>query len=350
MPFGLTGAPSTFQRLMDKVLRGLPFVTIYIDDILVHSATEQQHCQHLQEVFDRLTAAGLTLRDKKCHIGMTTVSYLGHTFSETGMAPDPQKVQAVHDWPTPTDSTAVRQFLGLASYYRRYIHRFADIAAPLHAVTKKGVTFVWTQECTALSTSFNLPQIHSRCQVVLQTDASAVGLGAVLYQEGHVVAYTSRSLAAPERQYSIIQKECLAVVYALKQFCHYLPGHHFQILTDHAPLQWLSAQKMEGILCCWALAIQEYDFHIVYRKGSLNANADALSCTNNTPCAITLATPHPSTTDLHSAQLADPCISKVLQARAHSELPPQDPDWRQHPLRQYRQLWTQLKVVDGVHA
>ena len=127
-----------------------------------------------------------------------------------------------------------------------------------------------------------------------------------------MVAYASRrSLTAPERQYSIIQKECLAVVYTLKQFCHYLPGRHFQILTDRAPLQWLSAQKMEGILCRWALAIQEYDFHIMYRKGSLNANADALSCTNNTP-AITLATPHTSTTDLRSAQLADPCISKVL--------------------------------------
>ena len=133
------------------------------------------------------------------------------------------------------------------------------------------------------------------------------------------------------------------MVYALKQFRHYLLGRHFQ-----APLQWLSAQKMEGMLCRWALAIQEYDFHIVYRKGSLNANADALSRTNNTPRAITLATPHPSTTNLRSAQLADLCISKVLQTRAHSELPPQDPDWRQHPLRQYQQLWTQLKVVDGV--
>jgi len=213
-------------------------------------------------------------------------------------------------------------------------------------VTKKGVTFVWTQECTVAFTTLKNHLLQApvltypkftpnASEFVLQTDASAVGLGAVLEQEGHVVAYASRSLTAPERQYSVIQKECLAVVYALKQFRHYLLGRHFQILTDHAPLQWLSAQKMEGMLCRWALAIQEYDFHIVYRKGSLNANADALSRTNNTPCAITLATPHPSTTDLRSAQLADPCISKVLQARAHSELPPQDPDWRQHPLQQY---------------
>ena len=359
MPFGLTGAPSTFQRLMDKVLRGLPFVTIYLDDILVHSATEEKHCQHLQEVFTRITAAGLSLRGRKCHIGMTAVPYLGHIFSETGMAPDPQKVQAVHDWPAPADSTAVRQFLGLASYYRRYILQFADIAAPLHALIKKGVAFAWTQECADAFTTLKnhllrapvlaYPRFSPQAsEFVLQTDASAVGLGAVLEQDGHVIAYASRSLTAPERQYSVIQRECLAVVYALKQFRHYLLGHHFQLLTDHAPLQWLSAQKMEGMLCRWALAMQEYDFHIVYRKGSLNANADALSRTDTTPCAVTLAMPHFSTTELSSAQRADGCISKVLQARSQSDQPPQVREWRQHPLRRYRQLWAQLKLVDGV--
>lgn len=111
----------------------------------------------------------------------------------------------------------------------------------------------------------------------LQTDASAVGLGAVLEQEGQVIAYTSRILTEPDRHYSVIQKECLAVVYALKQFRHYLLGRSFLLITDHAPLQWLSAQKMEGMLCRWALAMPEYDFQIVYRKGTLNANADALS-------------------------------------------------------------------------
>lgn len=359
MPFGLTGAPSTFQRLMDKVLRGLPFVTIYLDDILVHSATDQKHCQHLQEVFTRITAAGLTLRGRKCHIGMTSVSYLGHVFSETGMAPDPNKVQAVRDWPVPTDSKAVRQFLGLASYYRRYILRFADVAAPLHALTKKGMSFTWTSECAeAFLTLKNLllqapvlayPRFSGNTgEFVLQTDASAVGLGAVLEQDDHVVAYASRSLSTPERQYSVIQKECLAVVYALKQFRHYLLGRHFRLLTDHAPLQWLSAQKMEGMLCRWALAMQEYDFDIVYRKGSLNANADALSRTSGTPCAVTVAMPHFSLSNLRAAQLADACISKVLSAHSQGEQPPQVGEWRQFPLRRYRQLWAQLKVVDGV--
>ncbi len=126
----------------------------------------------------------------------------------------------------------------------------------------------------------------------MQTEASAAGLGAVLKQEGHVIAYASKTLTEPERHYSIIQKECLAVVYALKQLHHDLLGRSFLLITDHAPLQWLSAQKMEGMLCRWALAMQEYDFQIVYRKGTLNANADALSQCNRSdthPCAVTSA-------------------------------------------------------------
>ena len=111
------GAPSSFQRMMDKILRGLSFVTNYVDDILVHSADVEEHTHHLRVVFQRLSDAGLTLRGTKCHIGMKEVSYLGHVFSSSGMAPDPKKIQIVQEWPVPTDVTQVRQFLGLASYY-----------------------------------------------------------------------------------------------------------------------------------------------------------------------------------------------------------------------------------------
>ena len=141
MPFGLTGAPSSFQRLMDNILRGLSFVTIYLDDILVHSRDEKMHCQHLNEVFQRLAAAGLTLRGK-CHICLSHVSYLGHVFTGLGMLPDPQKIEAIVQRGQPTDATAVRQFLGLASYYRRYIQKLSDIAAPPNALTQNCVPFV----------------------------------------------------------------------------------------------------------------------------------------------------------------------------------------------------------------
>ena len=153
---------------------------------------------------------------------------------------------------------------------------------------QKGVQFSWTSECQSAFSILKerlmqapilaYPRFDSEASpFLLQTDASAVGIGAVLEQDGHVVAYASRTLTKSEQQYSVIQRECLAAVYGMKQFRHYLLGRAFKLITDHAPLQWLSAQKMEGLLCHWSLAIQEYDFTIVYRKGSLNTVADALS-------------------------------------------------------------------------
>eukprot|EP00731_Ephydatia_muelleri_P021832 Em0014g423a len=135
MPFGLSGAPSSFQRLMNIIMRGLPFVSTYIDDVLIHSESEELHKVHLREAFKRLRQAGLTLRGVKCQIGMSQVTYLGHVFSGNGMTPDGSKIRAVTEWPKPVDAGDIRQFLGLASYYRRYINRFADLAAPLHQLT-----------------------------------------------------------------------------------------------------------------------------------------------------------------------------------------------------------------------
>ena len=134
---------------MDSICRDLPFVTTYLDDVLIHSPTIQEHEQHLKTVFERFKSAGLTLRGGKCNIGVKEVKYLGHVFSEKGMEPDPQKTSAVRDWPTPVDVSNLRSFLGLASYYRRYIHQFAEIAGPLHHLTNKGVPFIWSGTCQA---------------------------------------------------------------------------------------------------------------------------------------------------------------------------------------------------------
>ena len=191
IPFGLTGAPSSFQHLMDKIFRGLPFVTTYLDDILIHSTVIAAHKEHLCQVFHRIQNAGLTLCGRKCHIRMHKVSYLGHIFSSSGMSPDRQKVQAVHDWPVPTDVTAVHCFLGLASYYRHYISNFASIASPLHHLTQKGVSFSSLLECQQAFCSLKeklvqapvlaYSQFDSNADLfTLQTDVSDVGLGAVL--------------------------------------------------------------------------------------------------------------------------------------------------------------------------
>ena len=184
---------------------------------------------------------------------------------------------------------------------------------------------------------------------VLQTDASAMGLGAVLEQDNKVIAYASRSLSKSECNYSTIQKECLAIVFAMKQFRHYLLGRPFTVMTDHAPLQWLSAQKMEGLLCRWALALQEYTFKIVHRKGTLNGNADALSrrphpVTTSLPVAVTTTTE--PTTALRQAQLEDPILQQVQQALSHGK--PDISSWHHSSLRRYLQLWHQLSNVDGV--
>ena len=278
MPFGLSGAPSSFQRLMNIIMRGLPFVSTYIDDVLIHSDSEEVHKGHLQEAFRRLKKAGLTLRGVKCQIGVSQVSYLGHVFSGKGMSPDDSKIRAVTEWPKPVDAGDVRQFLGLASYYRRYIKGFADLAAPLHQLTHNDAEFKWTDHCNKAFESLKcrlteapvlaFPRFDRQAGImILQTDASGVGLGAVLEQEGHVIGYASRTLSRSESNYSVIQRECLAIVWGMKQLCHYLLGQLFQLMTDHAPLQWLAQQKSEGLLCRWSLAIQEYDFSIVYRKG-----------------------------------------------------------------------------------
>ena len=234
--------------------------------------------------------------------------YLGHIFSASGIQPDPNKVHAVQAWPTPTDVTTLHQFLGFASYYRRYVLKFADIAAPLHALTQKGVSFQWT---TAHDEAFShLKSVLTQAPVltypdfsatappfVLQTDASAVGLGAVLEQGGHVIAYASRTLTKSESNYSVIQKECLAIIFDMKQFRHYLLSRAFTLMTDHAPLQWLSAQKMEGLLCRWALAMQEHSFDIVYHKGTENTNADSLSCNPVSDSPVVAITSSQSITD-----------------------------------------------------
>ena len=359
MPFGLTGAPSSFQRLMDKTLHGFPFVTIYLDDILIHSNNVQVHAQHLKVVFQRLQNAGLTLRGTKCHIGLPSVRYLGHIFSAKGMSPDPSKVQDITDWPTPTNPTEVRQFLGLASYYRRYILNFSNTAGPLYSLTQKNVPFTWDLACNEAfdtlkshlvqSPDFAYPCFHQEAEpFVLQTDASAIGLGAVLEQYGHVIAYASWSLTSSERNYSVKQRECLAIVFALKQFRHYLLGRSFQIHTDHEPLQWLSAQNMEGMLCRWALAMQEYNFTIVHRNGSANTNADALSRLPPPSCALTVALPHYSLPELKKAQMLDPIISVVHKARLQSCDVPRDTTFNRGILRRYKQLWKQLAIADGV--
>jgi len=294
MPFGLHNAPATFQRLMNHVLRGAEtYASSYIDDIVVFSQTWQEHLDHLRDVFSRLQQAGLTLRSEKCHYGMKEAQYLGHVIGGGKVRPDPKKVQAVRDYPTPSSKKDIRAFLGLTGYYRKFIPHFATLAAPLSDLTRKcqPEKIKWNSSCeeafqklkAALQESPIIKVAEPDLPFILQTDASDRGIGAVLSQkdtEGieHPVAYASRKLFQRERKYSVVEKECLAIIWALKVFHTYLYGCRFSIETDHKPLAWLHKMKAtNGRLTRWALSVQQYTFSIKHRSGRDNSNADALS-------------------------------------------------------------------------
>ena len=187
-------------------------------------------------------------------------------------------------------------------------------------------------------------------QFILQTDASATGIGAVLEQGGREVGYASRTLSSAEKNYSVIQRKCLAIIFALKQFRHYLLGCKFSLFTDHAPLQWLLSQKMEGLLARWALTFQEYDFIIVHRKSSENQNADALSRQFehlDDQSAATSVTPA-ITKDLKLHQQQDKVIFQLYEALLQDSKPPCAKQWSHSPLNRYRQLWPQLLIKDNL--
>ena len=292
MSFGLANAPATFERLMERVLAGLPWEVClaYLDDIIIHAESFEEELRRLRDVLQRLQDAGLKLSPKKCHLFQKSVTFLGHVVSGEGISTDPEKVRAVQDWPVPTAVGELRSFLGLCSYYRRYVRNFSTIARPLHRLTEKGSDFKWTQECSdafnhlknALITAPVLKYPSSTERFILDTDASNFGIGAVLSQvqdgEERVVAYYSATLSKAERNYCVTRKELLAVVSAVKKFHHYLYGRPFLVRTDHGALRWLlNFKNPEGQLARWLEVLGVYDLTIEHRSGVKHANADALS-------------------------------------------------------------------------
>jgi len=253
LSMGLANAPSQFQRLMNLVLSGLIWEAclVYLDDVIIYSATFEQHIERLAAVLDRFRCANLKLKPRKCQLFCEQVHFLGHVISAAGVSPDPSKVDAVQQWPVPTSVSEVRSFLGLASYYRRFISQFADIARPLHTLTAKGSVFHWQDEHEvafrtlqrALLIAPVLASPVDNGKYYLDTDASSTGLGAVLQQEQEgqirVIAYASRVLSPAERNYCTTRRELLALVYGLKQFRQFLLGRRFVLRVDHSALVYL---------------------------------------------------------------------------------------------------------------
>ena len=292
MPFGLCNAPSTFQRLMETVLAGLQWkiALIYLDDVIVFGSSVEEVVDRLQVIFTRLREAKLKLKPQKCHLFQREVLYLGHIVSERGVSTDPAKVEVVATWPTPTNVTEVRSFLGLASYYRRFIYKFSDVARPLTALTKKENPFIWTDKCETafqtlkekLTTAPILAYPRMGVGFILDTDASQFAIGAVLAQKNEgkeeVTAYGSKTLSPAEQNYCVTRRELLAVVYFLKYFRPYLYGQDVTVRTDHGALTWLLKFKNpEGQLARWLEVISQYKLTIIHRAGRAHSNADGLS-------------------------------------------------------------------------
>ena len=299
LPFGLSGAPSSFQRLMDKLIKGCEgFASAYLDDLVVFSNSWEDHLSQLRMVLDRIKKAGLTVKAGKCQFGTSKCVYLGHMVGSGTVEPELGKLQAVKAFPLPETKRQVRGFLGLTGYYRRFIPDYSSQAAPLTDLTRKSATNTvkWTPQCNQAFEALkqclcSKPVLRSpdfSKTFVLQTDASDRGVGAVLSQlsddgEEHPVGYFSRKLLPREERYSTVEKECLAIRLAVEAFKVYLLGRKFVIQTDHRSLEWLERLK-EGNprLCRWSLALQPYEYTVEHRAGTANVNADALSrATNN---------------------------------------------------------------------
>ena len=297
LPFGMKNAPGCFSRLMRKVLRGIEHVSCFIDDILIHAPDWKTHMSTLKAVLHRLRDCGLHAKPSKCELGYRSLRYLGHIVGQGRMTPVEDKVIAIQAMEKPSNVTQLRSFLGSTGYYQKFIPGFNSVAAPLHDMLKgktgKKTPVEWTSAGEVAFTRLKealigkpvLQLIDPELPFILQTDASDDGLGAVLLQvrtgdarELAPVMYASRKLKPAERNYSVIEKEALAVYWAFKKFEVYLYGRHFVLRTDHRPLLHLqSADKLNPRLKRWSLYMSLFTFTAQHIEGENNHMADLLS-------------------------------------------------------------------------
>lgn len=315
MPQGITNAPSTFQRLMERCMGdiNLKEVLVFLDDLIVFSASLEEHEARLLHVLQRLREYGLKLSPEKCRFFQTSVRYLGHIVSRDGVETDPEKVNALKTWPRPQTLKELRSFLGFAGYYRRFVKDYSKIVKPLNDLTSgypplrkgqkmttsKGKYFNpkepfaerWTPVCQAafvciierLTSSPILGFANAKLPYTLHTDASTTGLGAALYQEQNgqprVIAYASRGLSSSEARYPAHKLEFLALKWAiLEKFQDYLYGNNFTVVTDNNPLTYiLTSAKLDSASYRWLAALSTFDFNLKYRPGKSNQDADGLS-------------------------------------------------------------------------
>jgi hypothetical protein len=292
LPMGLCNAPATFQHTMNTIFAGKglgKFVAVYLDDILVYSRTPEEHVQHLRQVFEVLREHQFYCKPSKCQFAKAELKYLGHIVGRHGLKVDPAKIEKVQNWPRPRTVTKVRSFLGLATYFRRFIQGFSALARPLHRLTQNDMAHLpevpWSAECeasfqalkTALTTApvLKLPEYDKPFEIIV--DASVHGIGAVLMQDGHPVAYESRKFSPAEYNYDTGEQEMAAVVHALQHFRCYVGTNRFRLVTDHEPLTFFKSQALLSRKHArWHDFLTGFDFEFVHVPGRINV-ADPLS-------------------------------------------------------------------------
>ena len=328
LPFGISAGPGIFQREIEKVLSGLPSVAVYLDDILVSSRSEKEHLETLDEVLRRLQEAGLKVRASKCQFMMPKVEYLGHVIDKDCIRPTPAKVSAIKNAPSPKTVKQLLSFLGMVTYYSKYLPSRADKLAPLYELLRKDSRWRWGREQqesfrwaqNALTSDSFLAHFKSGQQLVLVCDASPVGIGAVLAQREadgseRPLGYVSRSLTQAERRYAQIDREALSIVFGVCKFHKYLLGNHFALVTDHKPLLRLFGEHQDlptmtsARIRRWALKLSTYSYRIEHRSTELMGNADALS-----------RIPLPSTKSSEPEELVLLVDSRVLDAKRIARL------------------------------
>ena len=296
LQFGIHSATGIFQREMDRRLSRIPFTKARVDDILISGRNDEEHLNNLRAVLQALRVAGLTLCMKKCSFLQEEVTYCGYVVSRHGIKPMPENVEAVKEAPSPTSITELRSFLGMVNYYNMYLPEMATVTEPLHNLLRKDVPWKWSGDCRAAFEKVKklLCEAPVLClfdmakPIVVHTDASDYGIGAVLshvMEDGSEkpVCFASRTLSSAERNYATVEKEGLALVYAVRKFHQFLFGNQFVLITDHKPLLGLFAEntalpaKAASRVLRWALLLSAYRYELRYREGSRNGNADALS-------------------------------------------------------------------------
>ena len=295
LPFGLMNSPSAFSLVMGEALRSMNWknLLIYVDDLCVFSSDFDSHLVHLEQLFQLLSKANLKLKPQKCQFAKPQIHYLGHVISAKGIQVNPDKMSAVKTFPTPKNQKDVRGFLGLCNYYRKFIKGFSHLATPLNNLLKKSDDkFKWSPECqTAFDGLKNaltsepvvLAYPDFEKPFIVSTDASNLSIGYILSQEDdqgreRVIAYGGKSLNKHQANYTISEKECLAIFEGIKYFNHFLEGHEFTVITDHDALRWLYDKKEpRNRLGRWVTELQSHNFKVKHREGKKHINADALS-------------------------------------------------------------------------